>query len=368
MRSRYVMPVVALLAISLVGCSSNSSSDSVEQPSADLSDENLSDPGAGDAQAKAAEAVCNSGKAISGRPVRIASTVAPITSLVAAIVGDSGAIIDGIVPEGTNSHTFEPPPSAAVNLEKADIVFVNGLSLDDLTRDLAQSSTINAVVCEIATAVLPSSGWIYDFSFPKAAGKPNPHLWTSPPMVLNYLTVIRDALMNADVANADTYEANYVKISSVVMQLDEAMKTASGTIPVKDRQLLTYHDAYAYFALHFDFTVIGAIQPGSFEEPSPKDIADLVTQIKANSVKAIFGSEVFPSPVLEQIGKETGARYVDTLRDDDLPGEPGDVDHSWAGLMRLNFVTMVEALGGDASALKAVAIDSKIPDKAFYPQ
>ena len=90
--------------------------------------------------------------------------------------------------------------------------------------------------------------------------------------------------------------------------------------------------------------------------------------MKSKKVKAIFGSEVFPSPVLEQIGKEAGVRYIDVLRDDDLPGEPGDVEHSWAGLMKFNYITIVEALGGDATALKAVSIDTKIPDKANYPQ
>ena len=90
--------------------------------------------------------------------------------------------------------------------------------------------------------------------------------------------------------------------------------------------------------------------------------------MKSKKVKAVFGSEVFPSPVLEQIGKETGVRYIDVLRDDDLPGEPGEADHSWVGLMKFNYITIVEALGGDASALKAVSIDAKVPDKATYPQ
>jgi hypothetical protein len=85
-------------------------------------------------------------------------------------------------------------------------------------------------------------------------------------------------------------------------------------------------------------------------------------------VPAVFGSEVFPSPVLEQIGRETGVRYVDVLRDDDLPGEPGDPEHSWLGLMRFDYVTIVEALGGDAAALEAVPIEPTAPDEAAYPQ
>ena len=100
--------------------------------------------------------------------------------------------------------------------------------------------------------------------------------------------------------------------------------------------------------------MIGAIQVSDFEDPTPSEVAGLIDQVKAEGVPAIFGSEVFPSPVLEQIGKEAGVTYVDELRDDDLPGEPGDAEHSWLGLMRFDFVTMTEALGGDASALEGV--------------
>ena len=83
---------------------------------------------------------------------------------------------------------------------------------------------------------------------------------------------------------------------------------------------------------------------------------------------AVFGSEVFPSPVLAQIGKEAGVTYVDVLRDDDLPGRPGEAEHSWVGLMRFDYVTMVESLGGDATALRAFVARNVAPDTAGYPQ
>ena len=152
----------------------------------------------------------------------------------------------------------------------------------------------------------------------------------------------------------------------MIDEFDGAMRESFATIP--RRELLTYHDAYAYFAQDYDWHVIGAIQVSYFEDPTAKEVADLIEQVKASGVPAIFGSEVFPSPVLEQIGGETGAQYVDVLRDDDLPGEPGDAEHSWAGLMHLDYVTMTEALGGDASALQAFTPENVTPDEAEYPQ
>ena len=69
------------------------------------------------------------------------------------------------------------------------------------------------------------------------------------------------------------------------------------------------------------------MQPKDFEDPSAQEVARIIDQVKREGVPTIFGSEVFPSAVLEEIGRATGARYEDTLRDDDLPGEPGDAEH-----------------------------------------
>jgi len=186
-------------------------------------------------------------------------------------------------------------------------------------------------------------------------------------MAIDYATVILDTLTHIDPANTDAYNANYEAFVAQIRSLDDATKVATATLPVESRKLLTYHDAYAYFARQYGWQVVGAIQPASFEEPTAKDVVALIRQVRSESVRAIFGSEVFPSPILEQIGKETGVTYVDVLRDDDLPGEPGSPEHSYAGLMRFDFVTMVESLGGDATALKSLEL-ANAPDKAKYPQ
>jgi ABC-type Zn uptake system ZnuABC Zn-binding protein ZnuA len=312
---------------------------------------------------------CSDGDVVEGRPIRIATTVAPITNIVANIAGDTDAVIEGLVPEGTNSHTFEPPPSAAKTLEEADVVFINGLVLEEPTKDLALANLRDgATICELGTEVLPESDWIFDFSFPKDGGKPNPHLWTNPPMVKDYAQVVADTLSARDPANADTYGSNLAAFLAKVDELDVAVRAASETLDAEARKLVTYHDAYAYFAKEYGWTVVGAIQPSSFEEPTPKEIADLISQVEAEGVKAVFGSEVFPSPVLEQIGKEAGVTYIDVLRDDDLLGEPGDPEHTWMGLMRFNYVTIVEALGGDAESLKKLDVSDVTKDKAKYPQ
>jgi ABC-type Zn uptake system ZnuABC Zn-binding protein ZnuA len=314
----------------------------------------------------AADQSAAAGTAAPGK-LRVATTVAPITSIAANIGGDR-VDITGLVPEGTNSHTFEPPPSAAETLSQADVVLVNGLQLEDPTVELAERVAPQAELVELGTTVLPEGDYIYDFSFPKEEGKPNPHLWTDPPYAEKYAEVIRDTFIAQDPENADYYRRNYAAFAEKATELSEAVKAASATLPEQRRRLLTYHDAYAYFAEDYDWQVIGAVQPEDFADPTPREVARIIEQIEAEDVPTIFGSEVFPSPVLAQIGRESGARYEDTLRDDDLPGEPGDPEHSWLGLMRYDFITMVEGLGGDASALREVSVENVAPDKAVYPQ
>jgi ABC-type Zn uptake system ZnuABC Zn-binding protein ZnuA len=305
---------------------------------------------------------------VSGRRLQVTTTVAPITSIVANIAGDA-ADVRGIVPEGTNSHTFEPKPSVGKDLAAADLVFINGLKLEEPTKELANANLRpEAAIVELGSLTITEDQYLYDFSFPKEGGKPNPHLWTNPPMAACYASLAGQALATMDPANAATYATNADLYIAKLEALHNAFIAASATVPQNSRKLLTYHDAYAYFAQTYGWEVLGAIQVSNFEEPTPREVADLIMQVKKTGVPAIFGSEVFPSPVLEQIGKEAGVEYVDVLRDDDLPGEPGDPEHSFLGLMRFDYVTMVRSLGGDAAALEALDTSDTAPDKAVYPQ
>ena len=298
----------------------------------------------------------------------VATTVSPITSIAASIGGDR-VRIEGIVPEGTNSHTFEPEPQGAALLSTADLILVNGLKLEDPTLELAEANKKpDAKIVEIGTEILPEADYIYDFSFPKEEGKPNPHLWTDTSYAIKYAAAIRDEFTALDPKNASYYAANYDSFATKVNELDAAVRKDQQTVPEGNLKLLTYHDAYAYFAKNFGWKVIGAVQPKNFSDPNASDVAGLIDQVKAQGVTTIFGSEVFPSKVLEEIGRATGAKYEDSLRDDDLPGAPGEPGHSWLGLMKYNYGTMIKGLGGQTPTIDAVTVESSVPDTAAYPQ
>ncbi len=286
--------------------------------------------------------------------LHVVTTVSPITNIAYNIGGDL-VEIRGIVPEGVNSHTFEPAPSDARLLANADIIFVNGLKLEEPTLELAEANKkAGAEIILLGDQTIQPDAYLYDFSFPKEGGSPNPHLWPNPILALRYAEIVRDTLARADPANAAVYAANYDAFKTRIDQLDVAIQSTVDSIPAENRKLLTYHDSWAYFAPRYGMTVVGAIQPSDFAEPSARDVAAIIEQIRAEKVPAIFGSEVFSSPVLEQIAAETDAKYIDNLRDDDLPGLPGEANHSYVGLMVENLRVMAEALGGDPSIIARV--------------
>jgi ABC-type Zn uptake system ZnuABC Zn-binding protein ZnuA len=172
---------------------------------------------------------------------------------------------------------------------------------------------------------------------------------------MKYADLVTEELSRLDPDNAQNFQDNNARYQAALQALDTAIHETVDSIPEANRRLLTYHDSWAYFAPNYGMTVIGAIQPSDFSEPSPREVAALIDQIKEEHVPAIFGSEVFPSDVLEQIADEAGAEYVDDLRDDEPPGDPGDPDHTFIGMMKKNLQIMAAALGGDPSIMDQVS-------------
>ena len=285
----------------------------------------------------------------SGSIIRVTSSVSPITNLVSN-VGGKRVMVSGLVPEGVDSHRFEPRPKTVAALSSAQIIFVNGLGLEDPLIRLAKARAKDVKLVALGEKV-PRSEWIFDKSFPASGGHPNPHLWTSPAYARVFVERIAAELAQRDPEGSAYFRSNAGRMISKLTALDDAIQAATNSVEPERRKLITYHDSFPYFARDYGWKVIAAIQPANFHEPSARDVALIVQQIKDERVPAIFGSEVFPSPTLELIARKSGARYIDSLRDDDLPGEPGEKEHSYIGLMRFDVATIVDAMGGDDSQL-----------------
>ncbi|HCF30651.1 MAG TPA: zinc ABC transporter substrate-binding protein [Cyanobacteria bacterium UBA11049] len=283
----------------------------------------------------------------------VVTTVAPLTNIVSNIAGDR-VRVQGVIPEGTDSHTFEPRPSDADLLSKADLIFVNGLRLEVPTVKLAQASKPKDTnIYELGNNTITKNQWLYDFSFPKEKGDPNPHLWVNPKYAEAYAKLAAQQLTKLDPEGKDYYAKNLKNYLQRLDALDKVTREVVASIPPQNRKLLTYHDSWAYWAREYGFDVIGAIQPSDFREPSAKDVARLIDQIRKVGVPAIFGSEVYPSTVEEQIAREAKVKTANTA-DDELPGEGSanamentNPQHTYIGMMANNLRIIAENLGGN---------------------
>ena len=300
----------------------------------------------------------------------VVTTVAPITNIVSNIAGDRISVV-GVVPEGTDSHTFEPRPSDADLLAQADLILVNGLNLETPTKKLAQTSKPkDTKIYQLGDETITKKEWIFDSSFPKDKGDPNPHLWVNPKYAEAYAKLAATHLTELDPAGKDYYTTNLKNYQQRLNELDKVTRAVVASIPPNNRKLLTYHDSWAYWAREYGFEVIGAIQPSDFNEPSAQDIAKLVDQVRESRVPAIFGSEVFPSKVSEQIAREAKVKTANTS-DDDLPGEGSanamentNPEHTYIGMMAENLRILAENLGGNPKLVDTLNTANIVGSKA----
>lgn len=310
---------------------------------------------------------------LSPEPVlRVMVTVETLADLVAQVGGDR-VEVSAVVPSGADAHTYEPRPRDVVGLTEVDVFFAVGLDLNPAVVALAEQSVPDHAPVVRLGELLSTDQLIFDHVHDHShdhghdhdhshdhdhghvqgsqAG-PNPHVWTSLRNAIDLVDHIATVLADVDHQGADYYRQRAADYQRELQELHTAIAAAADTIPAGSRTLVTYHDAWSYFARDYGLKMVTAVQPSDYAEPSAGDVRAVIDLIREHDVPAIFGSEEFPAGVLETIAAETGATYVGDLADDVLPGEPGSPGHTYLELMRRNAHRIVSALGGDASGLE----------------
>jgi ABC-type Zn uptake system ZnuABC Zn-binding protein ZnuA len=274
------------------------------------------------------------GSPSSGAPtLRVVTTTTVFADIVQNVGGDR-VVATSIIPPGVGPEDYDPKPEDAVKLASAQLVVSNGVGLDDFLNDLLASGSGGSTPHLVLGNGIPSI---------KVDGEPNPHFWLDPMLVKEYyLPAIVKELSTLDPAGAATYQANATDYGDQLDALDVELKAKLDEIPVADRKLVTFHDAFPYFARHFGFELIGVILANVGQEPSAADLAALVETVKAAHVKAVFSEAQFSPTLSETLATEAGITHVvTTLYNDALGPAPAD---TYLGLMRWNVEQMVGAL------------------------
>jgi ABC-type Zn uptake system ZnuABC Zn-binding protein ZnuA len=240
------------------------------------------------------------------------------------------------VPAGGDVHTFEAKPDDLRTVAKAKLLVMNGLGLDDWLEKTVTSANPSAPLIKLAVdlpgvQLLPGED----------PGTQNPHLWMSVKYAELYADRIAAALKQVDPQNAADYAANARAYAASLESLDGWVRQQIATIPAANRKIVTFHDAFPYFAREYGIDVVGVAVQAPGQDPSAAQIAALVQAIKAAGVKAVFSENQFPKKLVDQIGLEAGARVVADLYDDSL-GDPPVT--SYDAVIRWDVAALVDAL------------------------
>lgn len=299
------------------------------------------------ALALACAATACAGAGASGSPsgdasrYRVVATTSVLADLARLALGPT-ASVESIVPAGVDVHTFEPSPGAVRSLAHANLVVANGLGLDGWVAPLLDAAGVPPASLLLLGEGLDATGdWSYLPGGTGADGAHDPHVWMDPRGAELYVQRIASRAAADDPAHAADYAAAGARGRADIAALDA--RIAAGFATIATKRIVTFHDAFAYFARAYGIEIVGVAVASPGQDPSAREIAALITAIRSTGVTAIFGEAQLPAKVLEQVARDAGVTVIGSLSSDALGPAPAD---SYLGLLRADATAILGALGG----------------------
>ena len=280
-------------------------------------------------------AACGPAPTSSSGLVRVVATTTVFADMVGS-VGGNLVEVTSLVPKNGDVHTFEPKPADIRAVAQADLLVMNGLGLDDwLEKTIANASKKGTALLklgvDLGVPLLPG----------EEPGTQNPHLWLDVKYARQYVDRIVVALQAADRAHSDEYQRQGAAYQARLDELDGWVRGQIASIPEANRKIVTFHDAFPYYAREYGITIVGVAVQAPGQDPSAGDTAALVKAIRAAGVKAIFSEAQFPAKLVEQLAGETGTKVVADLYDDSV-GDPPVT--TYEAVVRWDTQQLVDAL------------------------
>jgi ABC-type Zn uptake system ZnuABC Zn-binding protein ZnuA len=248
-------------------------------------------------------------------------------------VGGARVDVSGLLAPNADPHEFEIRPDDVKELSDAKLVVRSGGDLDDWLDGAIDNSGADAQVLTLADHV--------------ALDDDDPHWWQDPRNAIAAVAALRDALIEADPAGADSYRRNARAYTERLERLDAAVKACIDKVPAADRTLVTTHDALGYYARRYGIRVVGAVIPSrsTVAQPSAGEISRLVDTIRREHVKAVFAESSVRPDVEDAIARESGARVGRALWADTL-GPPGSGGATYVDSIASNTAALVDGFSG----------------------
>lgn len=271
---------------------------------------------------------------------KVISTSTIIADLTARVVGEEIDHQDILKP-GDDPHVYEPVPADSVALEKADLILYNGYNLEPGLIKMINSTGIKAKKVAVGEAIKP-------LQLEKEGQKvPDPHVWGSAKNGIIMVEKIRDQLIELSPEDKEIFTQNAAQLIAELENLDRWIAAAIETIPPSQRQLVTTHDAFQYYAHAYGLKVAGTLIGISTEEqPSAQTVKNLADAIKNLKVAAIFAETTINPALITTVAEEAGVKLAPQQLYSDSIGAVGTRGDSYVKMLRENTRSIVESLGG----------------------
>lgn len=266
-----------------------------------------------------------------GDKVQVVASFSILGDMVKNVGGDRVEVVELVGPDG-DGHTYRPTPADAKKLAGAQVFFVNGLGFEGWMERLEKSSGFQGKKVVATTGVKP-----------RLDGGVDPHAWQRLDNGAIYVTNIRDGLIAADPSGKATYEANAKAYLAMLEKENAAVKKALDAIPEQRRRVITNHDAFGYFGDAYGLAFLAPEGVSTESEPSAKDVAEIIRQIRKKQIPAMFLENITNSALLKQISRDTSATIGGALYSDALSGPDGPAP-TYIDMFKHNVETLTSTL------------------------
>ena len=254
----------------------------------------------------------------------------------AQVIGGDAITVTTLVGPGQDTHAFQPRPSDARTLASARVLLVNGLGFEGWMDRLGRAAQFKGVQITATTGIQPRRSG-------PGATTPDPHAWQDVANTKLYVRNIRDGLIQADPANAAATQNATAAYLTQLEQLDAEIRAAWATIPRAARRIVTSHDAFTYYGAAYGVDFFAPQGLAADSEPTPRQLATLIAQIRAQKIRAAFVESIGNPRMLQQLARETGARIGPVVFSDTLSPQTGPAS-SYLAMMRHNTTAFVASL------------------------
>ncbi|MDU8924472.1 metal ABC transporter substrate-binding protein [Pasteurellaceae bacterium LIM206] len=266
--------------------------------------------------------------------LKVVTTFTILQDIAQNVAGDA-AEVESITKPGAEIHDYQPTPKDVAKAQSADLILWNGLNLERWFERFFQNIKHKPAVV-VTEGIEPMS--IYEGPY---KDMPNPHAWMSTSNALIYIENIKNALIKYDPDNTKTYQHNAALYAEKIKQLDAPLREKLAQIPEARRWLVTSEGAFSYLAKDYQFKEVYLWPINAEQQGTPQQVRHVIDVVKANNIPVVFSESTISPKPMQQVAKETDAKYGGVLYVDALSTQDGPVP-TYIDLLKVTVSTIAK--------------------------